>query len=214
SAAGTRPRGHDGPHRAARCIARAAGHRPRVTNARVDERQGSPMDDIWERFFAGDSLHWGRDPTQSAQLTVGWFADRGARHVLIPGFGYGRNALPFLDRGMSVVGIEISETAIEQARSQLGLECPIHHGSVADMPFDSRRFDGVFCHGLLYLLDAAGRDKLVRDCVRQLHPGGQLVFSVVSKAAPMYGQGTRLAEDWYETHPGIRIYFYDAVSLQ
>lgn len=45
---------------------------------------------------------------------------------------------------MSVTGIEISETAIFLARTQLGLEIPIHHGSVSNMPFDARWYDGVF----------------------------------------------------------------------
>jgi hypothetical protein len=40
-----------------------------------------------------------------------------------------------------------------------------------------------------------------------------MVFSVVSKRAPMYGRGTRLGDDWYETHPGVRLYVYDAASL-
>ena len=64
---------------------------------------------------------------------------------------------------VSVTGIEISETAIALARSQLGLQIPIYHGSVANMPYDSRQYDGVLCYGLIYLLDADGREKLIRD---------------------------------------------------
>jgi SAM-dependent methyltransferase len=82
------------------------------------------------------------------------------------------------------------------------------------MPFDDRLYDGIFCYGLLYLLDAAGRAKLLADCQRQLAPGGHMIFTVVSKRAPMYGRGTRLGDDWYETHPGVKLYFYDADSLQ
>jgi len=59
---------------------------------------------------------------------------------------------------MSVTGIEISETAIGLARTEMHLDIPIHHGSVTDMPFDARAYDGVFAYGLLYLLDAAARE--------------------------------------------------------
>lgn len=171
-------------------------------------------DGLWEAAFVEKQLMWGLEPTRSAVLAADLFARAGAKEVLIPGIGYGRNARPFLERGMSVTGIEISETAIALARSQLGLELPIHHGSVGDMPFDERRYDGIFCFGLLYLLDAAARAKLLADCDRQLAPGGHMVFTVIAKGAPMYGRGTRLGEDWYEVHPGVPMYFYDAASIE
>ena len=113
-----------------------------------------------------------------------------------------------------MTGIEISETAIALARSRLGLDIPIVHGSVVDMPFDQRQYDGIFCFGLLYLLDARGREKLIRDCYQQLAPGGHMVFTVISKQAPMFGQGPKLGEDWYERLPGLPMYFYDAASLR
>ena len=115
---------------------------------------------------------------------------------------------------MSVTGIEISESAIELARSRLGLEIRIHHGWVSDMPFDDRTYDGISCYGLIYLLDADGRAKLIRDCLEQLAPGGTMIFTVISKDAPMYGQGQRLGDDWYEIYPGLRMFFYDAVSVE
>lgn len=171
------------------------------------------MAEIWESTFLEKELIWGLDPTQSAIQASERFAKSGAKNVLIPGIGYGRNAKPFLAQGMSVTGIEISETAIKLARERLGLDVPIHHGSVTDMPYDDRRYDGIFCYGLLYLLDAPGRAKLLRDCHAQLTDGGQMIFSVVAKNAPMYRRGTRLDDDWYELVPGVRLYFYDAVTI-
>src|SRR5690606_30617179 len=125
-----------------------------------------------------------------------------------------RNAKAFLDQRMSVTGIEISATAIALARSRLGLQIPIYHGSVAGMPYDSRQYDGVFCYGLIYLLDTDGRAKLIQDCYRQLAPGGHMIFTVISKKAPMYGQGARLGDDWYERGPGLQRLFYDAASVE
>jgi SAM-dependent methyltransferase len=171
------------------------------------------MSEIWEATFADKQLLWGLEPTRSALLARDLFVENRVRDVLIPGFGYGRNAKPFLDAGMAVTGIEISATALSLARTKLGLDVPVFHGSVTDMPFDDRRYDGIFCFGLLYLLDAAARAKLLVDCQRQLAPGGHMVFTLISKRAPMYGRGTRLGEDWYETHPGVRLYFYDAASV-
>lgn len=168
------------------------------------------MSEIWENTFARVQRMWGDQPTASALIACDRF--EGAREVLIPGVGYGRNARPFLERGMRVTGIEISETAIKLAREQ-GLSFDIHHGSVTDMPFDAKRYDAIFCFGLLYLLDAPGRAKLLRDCASQLAPGGAMFFTVISKDFEAYGQGTKLAEDWYETHPGMRLFFYDPTSI-
>ena len=172
------------------------------------------MTEFWEAAFTKMQLAWGLEPTASACRARDYFARAGAKDVLIPGIGYGRNAKPFLESGMSVTGIEISETAIALARTELALEIPIVRGSVTDMPFDQRRYDGVFCYGLIYLLGAAGRKKLLRDCYRQLRPGGQMIFTVISKKAPMYGQGPQLGEDWYERHPNLPMYFYGPESVE
>ena len=170
--------------------------------------------EVWESTFGSKELLWGPEPATSAVRAADYFAGVGAKDILIPGIGYGRNAKPFLDRRMSVTGIEISATAIELARSRLGLDVPIHHGSVTDMPFDDTRYDGIYCHGLVYLLDSAGREKLLRDCDGQLRSGGHMFFTVISKAAPMYGRGARLGEDWYEISPGVPMYFYDRTSVE
>jgi SAM-dependent methyltransferase len=170
--------------------------------------------EFWETAFTEMQLAWGLEPTASAVAASDLFARRSVKDVLIPGVGYGRNAKPFIERGMSVTGIEISETAIELAREKLGLQFPIFHGSVTDMPFDGRQYGGIFCFGLIYLLDASGREKLMHDCYRQLAPGGHLIFTVISKKAPMYGHGTRLGDDWYERLPNLKMYFYDADSVR
>jgi SAM-dependent methyltransferase len=173
-------------------------------------------EEIWESMFASKHLMWGEEPTSSAVCARDYFASRGARDVLIPGLGYGRNAKPFVDAGMLVTGIEISASAIALARSALGLQFPIHHGSVTDMPYgdDGTSYDSIFCFGLAYLLDAPGRAKFFADCFRQLRPGGAMTFVLISKKAPMYGQGPKLGEDWYERAPGMPMYFYDEASVE
>lgn len=170
------------------------------------------MIEFWESAFAERQLMWGFTPTASALLAAEQLAEAGAKHVLIPGIGYGRNAKVFLERGMHVTGIEISATAIALARTH-GLDFPIHHGSVLDMPLDDCVYDGIFCFGMLYLLDAAGRAKHIRDCFGQLRAGGLMIFTLISKDAPMYAQGKQLGEDWYERHPGLPMFFYDEHSI-
>lgn len=171
------------------------------------------MTEFWEKAFSENQRMWGSTPTESALFARDRFVRAGVKDVLILGMGYGRNAEVFSAAGMNVTGIEISETAISLARAH-GLTFPIHHGSVLDMPFDQAEYDGIFCFALIHLLDAAGRAKLIRDSVRQLRPGGQMIFTVVTKEAPMYGHGKELGEDWYERLPGLPMYFYDEDSVR
>ena len=171
------------------------------------------MTEFWEAAFVEKRRMWGNAPTQSALFAADDFARAGIGDVLLPGIGYGRNALPFLERGIRVTGIEISETAIALARSELGLDIVIHHGPVANMPYDDHRYGGVFSHGLVHLLDAPGRADFFRNCHDQLGPDGRMIVTLLSKRAPMYGRGPKLGDDYYEAVPGAPMYFYDADSV-
>lgn len=172
------------------------------------------MSEFWETAFSQNQLDWGLEPTQSALFAAEYFAGQGIRSVLIPGLGYGRNAIPFLDRGMAVTGIEISATAIAMARSRLNLQFPIHHGSVTAMPFDAQTYQGIFCYGLIHLLGPQERAHFIQACYQQLSPGGLMMISAVTQAAPMYRLGTKLGPDWYEVKPGLKMYFYDDDAVQ
>jgi len=172
------------------------------------------MTEFWEKSFNEKQDMWGFEPAQSAVLTKDFFLQQGVKKVLVPGYGYGRNAEVFRENGMNVTGIEISQTAIDMARKHYGTEMTIYHGSVTEMPFDQEKYDGVFCYALIHLLDGSEREKLIRDCYEQLETGGYMVFTVISKAASTYGQGTWLSEDRYEMFGGVNMYFYDRESIQ
>jgi hypothetical protein len=85
----------------------------------------------------------------------------------------------------------------------------IYHGSVTEMPFDNHIYEGVFCHGLVYLLNSEERKKLIMDCHNQLQTNGHMVFSVISKNSPNYGMGKHIGKDWFEIPQGAKLFFYD-----
>lgn len=172
------------------------------------------MTEFWESSFQDHQMMWGEEPAHSAVLAAALCRVGRAKDVLIPGIGYGRNATPFLDAGMTVTGIEISPTAISLARSKMGLTIAIHQGSVTDMPFDDRHYDAVYCHALIHLLDDAQRARLIRDCHAQLNPGGHLIFTAISTQSPTYGSGTPLGPNKFEMPGGARLFFYDEAALQ
>ncbi|AYQ33167.1 bifunctional 2-polyprenyl-6-hydroxyphenol methylase/3-demethylubiquinol 3-O-methyltransferase UbiG [Runella sp. SP2] len=172
------------------------------------------MTKFWEKAFKEKQEMWGHVPANSAELAKDFFKKHHVKDVLIPGIGYGRNAKTFIENGIKVTGIEISETAIEIAKKYFGDELTIHHGSVTEMPFDNTLYDGIFCYGLIYLLDQDERQKLIQDCYKQLKDDGFMFFTAITKAAKTYGQGIQISKDRFEMFGGVKIYFYDDESIK
>lgn len=173
---------------------------------------GTP--EFWETNFIEKQEMWGFEPAHSAVLTKDLFVEKGVKNILIPGIGYGRNAQIFRENGISVTGIEISKTAINLAKKHYGADMTIYHGSVTDMPFDDKKYDGIFCYALIHLLDKDERTKLIGDCYSQLAENGYMVFTSITKEAETFGQGVLVGKDRFEMFGGVKMFFYDEKSIQ
>lgn len=171
------------------------------------------MTEFWEENFKDKQKMWGEGAAPAAEIACTYFKDKGVNSVLIPGIGYGRNAVPFIKAGMEVTGIEISETAITIAKEEMKIDGTIHHGSVTDMPFDDKQYDGVFCYAVIHLLGEQERKKFIADCYKHLAAGGTMIFVAVSTKAPNYGKGTEISRNRFEQHGGAHIYFYDEEAV-
>jgi len=171
------------------------------------------MTEFWESSFIENQMMWGFEPSDSAIVTKDFFLEKKVKDILIPGIGYGRNAKVFIENGINVTGIEISKTAIDLAREN-GLDISIHHGSITDMPFDNKLYDGIFCYALIHLLDNREREKFIKDCYEQLKPNGYMIFTTISKEAPMFGKGKQLDKDYFEIMEGVKMFFYDSDSVK
>ena len=172
------------------------------------------MTEFWESSFRDKQEMWGLEPADSAIAAVDLFRKNGLTKILIPGFGYGRNAQLFNDNGFDVTGIEISETAIDLAKKNYGDHLKIYHGSVSAMPFDNEIYDGIFCYALIHLLSVKDRAKLIEDCSDQLRPDGYMVFIAISKSDIQYGDGNEISKDTFETRHGVTLFFYDSDSIK
>ncbi|AEY67829.1 class I SAM-dependent methyltransferase [Clostridium sp. BNL1100] len=171
------------------------------------------MTEFWEKNFLEKQTMWGFKPSESAIIAKDLFVTNNIKDILIPGIGYGRNAKIFIDNNINVTGIEISKTAITLAR-QNGININIYHGSVEDMPFEDKLYGGIFSYALIHLLNESEREKFISDCYKQLKPGGYMIFTAISKKAPMFGKGKKLNESYYETMEGVKIFFYDSESIK
>jgi SAM-dependent methyltransferase len=172
------------------------------------------MAEFWETAFKNNAKMWGESPTENALTILELFQKKGIKNILIPGFGYGRNAKVFYDKGIQVTGIEISKTAIERARKYFGHDVTIHHGSVTDMPFDNHQYEAVYCYSLIHLLNAADRKQLIADCHQQLQPGGLMVFVAISTIDVRFGVGKEMEHNTYYSPNGLGLYFYNHTAIQ
>ena len=170
------------------------------------------MIEYWESKFKNEGLMWGFLPSDSAIRTSDMFKANKFKQILIPGFGYGRNAKLFLENGFEVTGIEISESAIDLAKAN-GLNCLIHHGSVTSMPFDDKKYDGIFCYAVIHVLNKTERQNFLKSCFNQLKNNGLMVFVVASIRTGMYGTGKYLSKDRFEISKGLKVFFYDSESV-
>ena len=82
------------------------------------------------------------------------------------------------------------------------------------MPFDDKKYDGIFCYALIHLLDKDERTKLIIDCFDQLTENGYMVFTAITKNAPNFGKGKLIEKDRYEFHKGAKIFYYDRESIK
>ncbi|MBK8807499.1 MAG: class I SAM-dependent methyltransferase [Bacteroidales bacterium] len=172
------------------------------------------MTEFWESSFRDKQVMWGWEPTPSAIMALELFKKHDLNNILIPGFGYGRNGKIFIDNGLNVTGIEISQTAIDLAKTHFGESLNIHHGSVNDMPFDQEHFDGIFCYALIHLLNQEERENLIKNCYNQLIANGYMLFVAISKKDARYGQGKEIGIDTFQSPIGVTFFFYDADSVE
>lgn len=172
------------------------------------------MGEFWEDNFVKHQTMWGFEAVASAKEAAELFQRRGIQKVLIPGFGYGRNAKVFTDLGMKVEGIEISQTAIKIAREHFDAQTLLHHGSVSEMPFSNKKFGGIYCYALLHLLNEAERKNFLQACSDQLEDKGILIIVTLSSNDVRFGKGEKIGENWYKSEHGVNLYFHDKEAIE
>ena len=170
--------------------------------------------DFWEHNFKEKQTIWGFEPAESAIKVKDFFIKEKANEILIPGIGYGRNARIFIENGINVTGIEISETAIRLARTENNIEIPIYHGSVTNMPFDSKVYSGIFSYALIHLFNSQERKKFISDCYSQLKTDGYMFFATISKKDSLYAKGKPVSKERFEVMKGAKLFFYDTESIK
>lgn len=106
------------------------------------------------------------------------------RPVLDVGCGAGVEVVRFARGGAHVAGVDLSGSAIDLVRQNLGHQGLTARLAVADgeaLPFPAASFDYVFAHGVIQY--AASDRNVVAEVFRVLRPGGVALFQVYNRVS-------------------------------
>lgn len=102
----------------------------------------------------------------------------------------GSQAIQLARRGHRVVGTEISETALEQAKlaaaGQSGLEISFLIDDIAESRLGDGRFDVVLDRGCYHCICSFNHEEYVANIRRVLRPGGVFLLKVMSSEEQRY----------------------------
>ena len=169
--------------------------------------------EYWNKRFKDEGVIWTFDPCKSALLAKNRFIDLGIKSILIPGAGYGRNAKYFMDSGFTVVGIEISERAIEIAKEN-GVNIKYFNGSILDMPFESEKYDSIFCFNVLHLFLKEDRQVVIENFRDQLKGNGFGFIVVMSELEESFGKGEEIETNTFEPRKGKPVHYFTESDLR
>jgi ubiquinone/menaquinone biosynthesis C-methylase UbiE len=114
----------------------------------------------------------------------GAFADR---DVLEIGCGIGTDGAQFAGKGAHYTGVDLTESAIRQAKEQfdlLGLDGQFRVADAAKLPFEAATFDHVYSFGVIH--HSPNTEAIVREMYRVLRPGGSVTVMVYNKSSINY----------------------------
>lgn len=165
----------------------------------------------------GDDGVWERDYLQRGQLWGG--AARGlpllaqGSLVLELGCGNGKSCLSLSRQKISVVGLDISPSAVALCRLASEEEIPLLVADARLLPFRDRSFDAVCAFHLVGHLSEEGRTTVAGEIVRVLRPGGKLYFRDFSVLDMRYGKGTEVEAGTFLRGDGISTHYFSEVEV-
>jgi ubiquinone/menaquinone biosynthesis C-methylase UbiE len=140
----------------------------------------------WERAYASGDLPWdiGRPQWAFRRLAVAGVISGPA---LDSGCGTGEHALLLASLGIEAVGVDVSPTAIQKARSKARdreLAATFLVGNVLDLGAVGRSFRSVIDSGMFHTLADDERQRYVTELARCIEPGGRVFMMCFSELTP------------------------------
>jgi putative AdoMet-dependent methyltransferase len=136
------------------------------------------IDQYDERMRRVERLHYEETLRLLPELAEAQAAD----YVLDLGTGTGNSAVPFLERGCRVVGVDPSERMLAQAEAKAArwegrLSVRRVDEPFLQLPFDEATFEVVVSAYAIHHLDERAKRQAIREMKRVLKPGGRVAIA-------------------------------------
>ena len=140
----------------------------------------------WDAVYQQDQAPW--DIGRPQAVWVG-LADAGeiAAPVLDSGCGTGEHTMLLASRGMEVLGIDVSRTAVDRARQKAadrGLDADFQVGNVLALHHLGRIFATIIDSGVFHTFSDADRGRYVASLASVIQQGGVLHLLAFSELTP------------------------------
>lgn len=165
----------------------------------------SDQKEAWERWYRSGPPSWKGSPLPLPELP------EGAR-VLDIGCGTGSTMLQAFEKGCDVVGIDISEAAIERAGERIsarGYDANLMSGDILDPSIDLGRFDCILLHHVLDNMVLEKRRRTVQKVKKMLNDEGMISFQDLSVNDVRSGKGEEIERNTFIKGDGIMLHFFD-----
>lgn len=154
------------------------------------QRTYDQFPDLFEEKFLESFEQFGRS-----------LADQFTKHlsgkkVLDAGCGPGHHGKYLQDKGLDVIGVDISPEMVRLAREK-GMRAEV--GDVEDLRFGDNKFDGVWANAILLHVPKEKAAAVVKEWARVLKPGGMAHISVK--------EGTDEGFEERKSMPGVKRWF-------
>jgi cyclopropane fatty-acyl-phospholipid synthase-like methyltransferase len=166
----------------------------------------------WNTRFIKEGKIWGESPSQSALYALKQFKNYKIQNILIPGSGYGRHTKFFSEKNYRVIGIEISDIAIEIAK-KFDSQTKLFNCSVLELEIVDENFDAIYCFNTLHLFLRDERLLFLKKCFNQLNKNGLVFFTVFSENESSFGKGKELEINTFESKPGRPTHYFTENDL-
>jgi SAM-dependent methyltransferase len=167
------------------------------------------VEGFWDIVLSKEVRAWGDTPSPA----VAWLASHlpAPATVLVPGCGYGRNALGLARLGYRVVATDTSQAGLARARSAFA--DPAIEYLEQDAFGACGPVDAILAHYFLHLFLAAERSRLLTVWREALRPGGFIVLTALSTRCAFFGQGRELESGTWSNPGWIPIHFETPSAL-
>jgi ubiquinone/menaquinone biosynthesis C-methylase UbiE len=142
------------------------------------ESRKANWETFWEEKKDASDVYWNNNRVLRNLRHV---IDIRGKKILEIGAGTGRDSFPLIENGADVYQLDYAENSLKilrQIAEQRNLHPHIVGGDAFALPFEENTFDVVFHQGLLEHFSRARAEKLLRENIRVLKPGGLLLVDV------------------------------------